>query len=608
MSIIIGDEVFMSNERPKYKLIDLFAGAGGLSNGFEQTGRFEVVGAVEINKSAAQTYIENHGHNEDIIIKPKNYSISDISNIDFKKFLCEKGITGAETIVIGGPPCQGFSNANRQKNYLISGNNQLVKEYARAIEEIKPAAFLLENVKTMNSEIHKFFVTENIPCTRFSYSSEEHLSELTKHNNHNKDHERIWKDDSVLLIATQYLELESVFEKVNELDVIQPVIESEKLVSRIRSIQRKVNKLSTYQLVSAKELKETTELVSYLKDKLNDKIMADLDIGWIIKRAINTLEDLKVKPVNKDKILSELGPLSHLNQFLMRFKEIKDERIIHHNPKNPKEPLDITLKDGEIEVKVHVKSYNVVEYLSQFFNYLGYEIDYKVLNSADFGVPQNRQRFMILGVKKEKLSENKVQLPQKLDGLNKKFTTKDAIYDLEKVTPTHDVKENSLIYNSENQLTTLQKYYRSNNETGMIFNHINTQSRGMSLQRFQAIKETGGKNFHSLSNELKDNTYSDSARTQNTIYLRLNYDEPSPTVVNVRKSMWNHPKNAVALSVREAARLQSFKDNFIFKGTKDQQYQQVGNAVPPLLARGVAEAMLELFGDKTEFPLIDELH
>ncbi|WP_349346365.1 DNA cytosine methyltransferase [Priestia megaterium] len=591
----------MSNERPKYKLIDLFAGAGGLSNGFEQTGRFEVIGAVEINKSAVQTYIENHGHNEDIIIKPKNYSISDISNIDFTEFLCDKGITGAETIVIGGPPCQGFSNANRQKNYLISGNNQLVKEYARAIKEIKPAAFLLENVKTMSSEIHKFFVTENIPSTRFSYSSQEHLSEITKHNQLNKDNECIWKDDSVLLIATQYVELESVFKKINGLDGIQPIIESEKLVSRIRSIQRKVNKLTSYQLVSATEVKETTELVVYLKERLNDKAIADLEIDLIIQKAINTLEDLKVKQVNKDKILNELGPLSHLNQFLTRFKEIKDEKIIY------KDPLDISLKDDNIEVKVHVKSYNVVEYLSQFFNYLGYEIDYKVLNAADFGVPQNRQRFMILGVKKEKIGSVQVELPQRLDGLNKKFTTKDAIYDLEQVTPTHDVEENSLIYNQNKQLTPLQKYYRSNNDTGMIFNHINTQSRGMSLQRFKAIKEVGGKNFHSLSNELKDNTYSDSARTQNTIYLRLNYDEPSPTVVNVRKSMWNHPKNAVALSIREAARLQSFKDDFVFKGTKDQQYQQVGNAVPPLLARGIAETMLGLFGDEPEFPLIDEL-
>ena len=72
--------------------------------------------------------------------------------------------------------------------------------------------------------------------------------------------------------------------------------------------------------------------------------------------------------------------------------------------------------------------------------------------------------------------------------------------------------------------------------------------------------------------------------------------------------MWNHPERSRALSIREAARLQSFKDDFVFKGTKDQQYQQVGNAVPPLLARAVAEQMLKLLGEEPERLIIHELH
>ena len=80
-------------------------------------------------------------------------------------------------------------------------------------------------------------------------------------------------------------------------------------------------------------------------------------------------------------------------------------------------------------------------------------------------------------------------------------------------------------------------------------------------------------------------------RTQNTIYLRLSYDEPSGTVVNVRKSMWIHPELDRAISVREAARLQSFPDSFVFCGSKDKQYQQVGNAVPPIMARAIAEKL-----------------
>ena len=92
-------------------------------------------------------------------------------------------------------------------------------------------------------------------------------------------------------------------------------------------------------------------------------------------------------------------------------------------------------------------------------------------------------------------------------------------------------------------------------------------------------------------------TYSKPERTQNTIYLRLEPDAPSGTVVNVRKSMWIHPTLDRGVTVREAARLQSFPDSFEFVGTKDSQFQQVGNAVPPLLAKGIAEKLLQYINE-----------
>ena len=109
----------------KYKLVDLFAGAGGLSYGFLQTGKFKVEMAVEINKSAQETYRKNH-NNEKVDIR------GNILEVDFNKV---KEKYGDIDFVIGGPPCQGFSNANRQKSTLISNNNKLVKEYIRAIDE-----------------------------------------------------------------------------------------------------------------------------------------------------------------------------------------------------------------------------------------------------------------------------------------------------------------------------------------------------------------------------------------------------------------------------------------------------------------------------------------
>lgn len=90
-----------------YKILDLFAGAGGLSLGFEMTKQFEVVAIVENNANAAKTYMKNHPG-------LKNYD--DIMKVDFDKIIEENGKVD---VVIGGPPCQGFSNANRQRRHLI---------------------------------------------------------------------------------------------------------------------------------------------------------------------------------------------------------------------------------------------------------------------------------------------------------------------------------------------------------------------------------------------------------------------------------------------------------------------------------------------------------
>lgn len=131
------------------KTIDLFAGAGGLSLGFLQTGEFEIMAAAEINQNARETYKQNIAKDKENFI-----FIDNVIGYDFKK-LSEQ--LGGIDVVIGGPPCQGFSNANRQKNHLISMNNGLVKEYFRAVKEIRPKAFVMENVSMLKSETHRFY-------------------------------------------------------------------------------------------------------------------------------------------------------------------------------------------------------------------------------------------------------------------------------------------------------------------------------------------------------------------------------------------------------------------------------------------------------------------
>lgn len=572
----------------KYKIIDLFAGAGGLSNGFEQTGKFEVIGAVEINKEAIETYVANHENNREIIITPENDLVSDISKIFFENFLQQKGVNGSETVVIGGPPCQGFSNANRQKNYLISGNNQLVKQYARAIDEIRPIAFLMENVKTMNSETHKFFVTEHVENTIYAYSSELHLQNIID----KLGIKPFWENDNLLLIETEQTDLHDLIQVIADGIITEPILQGQSYLSKMRSIIRKLKAKKVFKLKSEKEIEDILSLKTALENYSLENVSNDIKLQEIIDIAIETLDFLvNMRVEENNEILKQLEPFIAVNQLLRYLKEIEEEKInVMGKPK-----VENNLK-GNLKVVLQVKSYNIVKYLKAFFMYLDYEIDADVVHSVNFFVPQKRERFMILGVNKTYTKE-KVTLPGEIESNLLPLKVKDAIGDLENIQPKKSVGENEIVYTPMHE-TVMKRYFRAKLSENILYNHINTDSEELSMKRFKVIKDTNGKNFHSLSDELKDITYADSSRTQNTVYLRLNYDQPSPTVINVRKSMWQHPTNAVALSIREAARLQSFRDDFVFKGTKDKQYQQIGNAVPPLMARAIAEQMLKLLGQE----------
>lgn len=120
----------------KYNVLDLFCGAGGLSCGFRSAG-FNIYGGVDFDKAALNTHKENFDTNFEIC-----GDISQITNDVIKEKL-----VGNIDLIIGGPPCQGFSAANRQGNEKDDMRNKLFYEYLRFVELIKPKVFLIENVK-----------------------------------------------------------------------------------------------------------------------------------------------------------------------------------------------------------------------------------------------------------------------------------------------------------------------------------------------------------------------------------------------------------------------------------------------------------------------------
>ena len=125
--------------KKRLNVIDLFCGAGGLSEGFKQAGFTSILG-IDHDKNALETFAKNH--------KEANTICGDISEISKKDILDKIGRQSVD-LVIGGPPCQGFSMAGRRKT--DDPRNKLVQEFLRIVKEFKPKFFVIENVQGFRS-------------------------------------------------------------------------------------------------------------------------------------------------------------------------------------------------------------------------------------------------------------------------------------------------------------------------------------------------------------------------------------------------------------------------------------------------------------------------
>lgn len=138
---------------------------------------------------------------------------------------------------------------------------------------------------------------------------------------------------------------------------------------------------------------------------------------------------------------------------------------------------------------------------------------------------------------------------------------------------------------------------RAGAEQNAVTDHVTSRHADYVIERYQKIPPGG--NWESIADTLTN--YADVNRTHSNIYRRLLWDEPSITIGHYRKSMLVHPSQHRGLSLREAARLQSFPDWFRFEGNPAgargglvHKQQQLANAVCPLVTKAIAELILEL--------------
>ena len=354
------------------RAIDLFAGAGGLTQGFRDAG-FTLVQAVEKNPVASATYATNHP-DVDVIC-------DDIQGLNPTACMERINVAPGEiTIVIGGPPCQGFSESNRRTRTLDNPTNHLYLDFLRFVECIKPQWVVLENVAGL--------------------------------------------------------------------------------------------------LTMAK--------------------------GVVLSRMLTGLEGV------------------------------------------------------------------------------GYHAEWRLLNSANHGVPQVRRRLFVIA------NRIGVPIPQETDlvtrTLRTPITVREAIGDLP-VLP-NGASIDLLEYPS--RITSAYQRRMRQGAGRYVSGNLVTRNAAHIRRRYLHIPEGG--NWKDIPPSLLGN-YTDRTRCHTGIYHRLHWNRPAKVIGNFRKNMLVHPNQDRGLSIREAARLQGFRDTYRFVGTIGPRQQQVADAVPPVLAEAVARAI-----------------
>lgn len=257
-------------------------------------------------------------------------------------------------------------------------------------------------------------------------------------------------------------------------------------------------------------------------------------------------------------------------------------------------------------LSANVNNELVINTIFKRMNEAGYNVINKlevrntiVLNSVNYGVPQTRKRVIIIGVRND-LNINPIDIyrmiekthygpdEEELDGLIEYVKVRDAIADLPRLNPGQgedDIRFIPKIRNDYVQNIRDMDFDR-------LYNHIARNHNEQDIQRYTIMS----KNEWTLRQLLENHPELNNGRAFGNSYVVQNWGLPGRTIIaHLYKdgNQFIHPDHTQGrtFTVREAARIQSFPDNFKFMGSRTQQFKQVGNAVPPIMARSIARAV-----------------
>ena len=616
-----------------FRFIDLFAGAGGFSEGFIQAEHnnkfFDFLVANDINENSELTHVVRYNHQLGL---DADFLCQDITEPDFLDNLLSKTKGKKVDVVCGGPPCQSFSLAGKRKKF--DKKDDLFSHYLEVIKVLQPKYFIMENVKGILTK-EKGKIKELILKEIKSIVDIKEIPTLTS----------FIKSLKKTNIDNDFL-LDCLIKRI-EIEQFTDIKAEESKETYIKTIDSKFKRLTPN--IADYKTSKTDERISTIRhgfnllvrnkeweklkrDIIREKDFCNIDNDYFVDSFTQFLTDIDSNEVI-NKIEEAFGKLKVAKEFKKSCNDIIQALKIY-----------ILNIDDCITI---IRDYCNKEQITQLDKIINdirlYRIESPfVANSSDYGVPQNRERVLFIGCRKDQkfISEIPATVAEE-----EKVSVFEALYDLDFIGNNQEAHHYQLVdiskqYNGTAKkmksllknrsidgkpLKTKGKTFVEWSKKGRLIGRFTKAKNPFYVKSTEALND-GEKVFdilhnHKTSNQgegvikrldiiLKEGDYKNaqaelskcglSSKKRN--YNVLKPDSQSPTVMTIPDD-YIHYNSPRALTVREMARLQSYDDSFVFQGkrstggnnrkTELPQYTLVGNAVPPLMARAIATEILK---------------
>ena len=622
----MAEKIEFTQGKQPITFVDLFAGAGGISEGFLQSYTedkyYKFILASDINSNCELTHRVRYNKQLGLDVE---FITEDIMSETFISNLLEKIGDQDIDVVTGGPSCQSFSLGGRRKKYDKRDN--LFLHYLKVIKSLRPKYFVMENVSGILTKDHGKFKDAVVNEIRSIIDDQEiphminYLNGLFKRVKSefvrscyiakinfelaDDKEESKYRDEFILLIESQYKSL------TKQIDYQKS--KSNVNVNTIRHGLNLLKRSREREIIRNAIIQEKTEAYidnDIFLDPMNDFI-AFMDDDSII-----------------EKISEAFGNIEDFGDYQDQVNEILEMIRLY----------SLTLDECFAGISEYAQEDNSEdEYNRLLSNIRLYQIDKPiVVNSSNYGVPQNRERVLFIGCRKDQLlideipatvnNEDKVTIYEAISDLDFIGNGEErTAYEAPRIIPKYDyLQKTRNVDGSPNPeghsyaewqrigrlshrftfekppfyVKTIQDLNENIIVEGKeLYNHQTSKQTEDVINRLETIVKYGEYN-KACKEDLREQGLMSNKRN----YTVLNPASQSPTVVTMPDDFIHYSAHR-CMTVREMARLQSFDDSFVFQGkrttggdmrkTDIPQYTLVGNAVPPLMARAIGNSILK---------------